>query len=323
MYLFQTDQKNCYDESGKPIPCYGTCQDGAVRAGPAWPVPRFVSSNQTVKDRLTGLVWLKDANLSRFPLSWDEAFDYVRDLNMENRDRVNSWRLPSRHELFTMVSHARINPSVVRPDLFSNLFNGYYWTGTSCARYPDQAWCVHLGGGRVIKGMKHASYMIWPVCDRSADHGRTGLKRLQENSTDRFVLSQDIAADRKTGLAWTRQADAARKAVTWQDALNLIRVMNQNKHFGFSDWRLPNIRELESLVDDRRHSPAISFLSGLVNIRSFYWSATTSVFEPSYAWALYTDDGNIGVGYKNRPEFHVWPTRSSDTDIIENTPGFL
>lgn len=313
MSLSQTDQKNCYDVSGKPVPCDGTGQDGAVRAGRAWPDPRFVCSNGTVKDQLTGLVWLRNASLSRFPLTWDEAFDCVRDLNIENRDGMNAWRLPSRRELFSMVSHARINPSVVRPGLFMNLFNGYYWTGTSCARYPDQAWCVHLGGGRVVKGMKHASYMVWPVCGEAAGHDNNSeLKELKGNSKARFVLSQDTATDRKTGLAWTRRADPARKAVTWQDALDLIKVMNQDTHLGFSDWRLPNIRELESLVDDRHHSPAILFQDGLVNIRSFYWSATTSVFEPSYAWVLYTDDGNIGVGYKNRPEFYVWPTRSSN-----------
>jgi len=46
---------------------------------------------------------------------------------------------------------------------FTNIFTGYYWTSSSCARLPNQAWYIHLGGARVFKGMKYGSYMVWPV----------------------------------------------------------------------------------------------------------------------------------------------------------------
>jgi hypothetical protein len=42
-----------------------------------------------------------------------------------------------------------------------------------------------------------------------------------------------------------------------------------------------------------------------------YWSSTTSVYEPSYAWVLYTVDGAVGVGYKAKPDFCAWAVRSS------------
>jgi len=59
----RTGQTLCYDVKGKVIPCEGTGQDGEYRAGTAWPTPRFNDNyDGTVTDRLTGLVWVKDAD---------------------------------------------------------------------------------------------------------------------------------------------------------------------------------------------------------------------------------------------------------------------
>ena len=58
--LPKTWQTKCYNTFGREITCGGTGQDGDTQAGVAWPVPRFVdNSNGTVKDRLTGLVWMR------------------------------------------------------------------------------------------------------------------------------------------------------------------------------------------------------------------------------------------------------------------------
>jgi len=165
--LNQTDQTQCFNDTGGIIPCSGTGQDGEIRSGMQWPEPRFTGTGRqdTVTDQLTGLVWPRDAGLSEFPLSWQEAFDFVNDMNIRNMFGLNRWRLPERTELFSLISHAQINPAVVAPDQFHTLFNGYYWTATPCARYPRQAWYIHLGGGRIVKGMIHGSYMVWPVHD--------------------------------------------------------------------------------------------------------------------------------------------------------------
>lgn len=72
-------------------------------------------------------------------------------------------------------------------------------------------------------------------------------------------------------------------------------------------WRLPNINELESLVDCARHSPALSLGHPFTNLSEAYWSSTTSMFEPDWAWALYLDKGAIGVGQKSGRHFRVWP----------------
>ena len=59
----KTGQTLCYDSLGAVVPCAGTGQDGEIKAGVAWPSPRFTdNSNGTVTDNLTGLIWLKNAN---------------------------------------------------------------------------------------------------------------------------------------------------------------------------------------------------------------------------------------------------------------------
>ena len=66
-------------------------------------------------------------------------------------------KLPTKKQLFSLVSHRQVNPALTKDHPFMNVFNGYYWTSTEVARYPLQAWYVHFGGGRVFKGMKHGS----------------------------------------------------------------------------------------------------------------------------------------------------------------------
>jgi hypothetical protein len=59
----KTGQTKCYNASGTEISCTGTGQDGEIRAGVAWPNPRFSISGDCVTDNLTGLMWAKNANL--------------------------------------------------------------------------------------------------------------------------------------------------------------------------------------------------------------------------------------------------------------------
>jgi hypothetical protein len=73
----QSGQALCYDSAGIVILCAGTGQDGDIQSGLPWPSPRFVdnsigSTNQTVTDNLTGLIWAKNANLMT---TRDSTFD--------------------------------------------------------------------------------------------------------------------------------------------------------------------------------------------------------------------------------------------------------
>ena len=295
---------------------------------------RFVEIDETVSDTQTGLMWTKNATLSDFPLSWNEALGFVRKLNDSKLCGHDDWKLPNRRELFGLMSHEAINPSLPPGHPFVEVFAGYYWTSTTCARLPNQAWYVHLGGARVFKGMKPNSYMVWPVrvsdkkaprilatgqrkchdkrgteidCRNTGQDGefRSGLHR----EPSRFVKNAECVNDAATGLTWFENAGCHKVATDWHSAFDFIETINNERTFGHSDWRLPTIVELESLTDMGRHSPALAARHPFANVREFYWSSTTSAYDTDYAWVLYLTDGAVGVGYKTLPEFYIWPVR--------------
>jgi hypothetical protein len=98
--------------------------------------------------------------------------------------------------------------------------------------------------------------------------------------------------------------------------------MNAQHMLGFEDWRLPMIRELESLTDMGRHSPALPEGHPFEHMKKWYWSSTTSAYEPAYAWGLYLVDGGVGVGYKSKAEFFVWAVRASADAKSEGVGGW-
>lgn len=291
----------------------------------------FSVEKQTVIDSRSGLMWTRDAGLESFPMTWAEALAWVRHMNERKLFGYADWRLPNRRELFSLISHRTINPALPEGHPFINVFHGYYWSSTTCRRLPDQAWYIHLGGARVFKGMKHGSYLVWPV--RAAGETactiyRTGQQRCythdgretacagsgQDGDTQsgrpwpqaRFSDEGETVFDRMTGLIWERTADHTGSPVNWEQAQAAVQSANARNLHGASNWRLPTVRELESLCDMDSHSPALPRSHPFTQIQKYYWSATTSRYDPQYAWTLYTQDGAIGVGYKPNPEFHIW-----------------
>jgi len=114
----------------------------------------------------------------------------------------------------------------------------------------------------------------------------------------------DGIEDRLTGLVWHPDTDAGRGTVNWLEALSVVASLG-------GDWRLPNINELESLVDCGRCKPPLALGHPPGRVCQGYWSSTTSMFEPDWAWALYTQSGGIGVGQKTGRHFHVWAVRDT------------
>lgn len=305
--LYQTDQTRCYDVLGQEIDCTGTGQDGDIRAGLTWPMPRFEDGETVVKDLLSGLMWTKNGTPTNYPQTWQEAFEYINRMNVSCCHGHDDWRLPDRRELFSLISHRQVNPSLPSAHPFTNIFAGYYWTSTPCAKWPNQAWYIHLGGGRVFKGMKQGSYLVWPV-RRMKSVKPAAPFRLTIG--DRFETRSHVVSDRLTGLMWLRSALRPEDVVDWPSALETIRLMNIKALYGYDNWCLPNIRELESLVALDQHSPALPATHPFKDVAQGYWSSTTSVYDPTYAWVLYTDDGNVGVGFKEKADFSVWPVRN-------------
>ena len=333
--LLHTGQKSCYDEAGREVPCQGSGQDGEYRIGASWPEPRFVALGETVRDQLTGLTWTRDANPNGFPVTWQEALEGIAVMNCGNYLGCNDWRLPNRLELRSLMSYQSKKPALPTGHPFVNIFLGWYWSSTSAAINPAYAWYVHLEGARMFYGRKDQYYLFWPVRGRGngllhhtgqkhcfdsrgkiisdAGSGQDGDYRLGHQwPVPRFVPGELTVLDRLTNLCWTRQADSSNGPVSWQQALTVVQRLNKHRFAGLDRWRLPNINELESLVDCAAHNPALSADQPFINLREGYWSATTSFFETDWAWVLYLEKGACGVGHKPGKTFFVWPVCMAD-----------
>jgi hypothetical protein len=327
LYL-QTGQNSCHDQDGHAIPCAGSGQVGEFHTGVVWPSPRFKAAGDLVLDRLTRLVWTRDANLAEYPLTWAEALNFVARLNKECLLGHTDWRLPNRRELRSLVSHQTRRPALPDTHPFINVFPGWYWTSTTAILSPAHAWYVDMDGGRMFFGGKDQSFLVWPVRGRSPVLAATGQTRChdahgrslpcpgsgQDGETQsglpwpqsRFVVDGESVVDSLTDLRWLRTANLAGGPVAWMEALNAVRGLNAAL-LGAYAWRLPNINELESLVDCDAHTPALTLGHPFLGVRDAYWSSTTSLYEPDWAWALYLDKGAVGVGQKAGRHFHVWP----------------
>jgi hypothetical protein len=115
------------------------------------------------------------------------------------------------------------------------------------------------------------------------------------------ILNAEIIRDADTGivtdtssqLMW--QDDAIGTDTTWQNAIERCETLTLGS---YSDWRLPNINELKSIVDRSKVYPAI--VTGFVNTSSsnFYWSSTTYENLKSYAWLVDFYYGRVGYDSK-------------------------
>ena len=116
----------------------------------------------------------------------------------------------------------------------------------------------------------------------------------------RFTNNGDsTVTDNLTGLMWAQNANAG-GSKTWSDALTYCNGLTLGGH---SDWRLPNVKELLSLIDWAYSNPALSndagtgkwttgadsAFSGVQS--SYYWSSTTYAFCTAFAWLVDFNDG--------------------------------
>jgi len=167
----ETGQQGCWDQSGNPISCTGTGQDGESQTGVKWPSPRFTDNgNGTVKDNLTGLIWLKDANCPFNARTWQQALDWVADLNTMSIACTDytpmtfiDWRLPNVKELLSLVDYSENQPPVQSGHPFVNVQSIWYWSSTSGDAFPDSAWGVVMRDGNVGADDKAGTYYVWPV----------------------------------------------------------------------------------------------------------------------------------------------------------------
>jgi hypothetical protein len=161
--LPETGQAICYDTAGIVIACASTGQDGDLKAGVAWPAPRFVvgtgATAACVTDKLTGLMWVGAPSLS-FD-TWANALTSANGLTLCG---FSDWRLPNINELESLVNSEVVDQATsLNTQGFTGVQASYYWSSSSYAGSPANAWIVSMYDGFVYAVDKTLSYYVWPV----------------------------------------------------------------------------------------------------------------------------------------------------------------
>jgi len=142
----------------------------------------------------------------------------------------------------------------------------------------------------------------------------------------RFIdHGNDTVTDNLTGLMWTKDANLPGTSKTWQEALDYVKGINTGTYsnFGYTDWRLPNRKELQSLIDRNRYNPTLPSGHPFTNVQGvYYWSSTSYAISSYNAWIVSMGYGYVDDVSKSYDDFYyVWPVRSGQVGPVHSIIG--
>ncbi|HJM62116.1 MAG: hypothetical protein CMN05_11750 [Roseibacillus sp.] len=296
--IVDTGQEHCYDgrtairhpDPGEPF--HG--QDGQYAGNP----PSYRDNGDgTVSDLVTGLMWQQDPGAKQ---------SYQKAVTGASRCRTGGhtdWRLPSIKELYSLILFSGTDPDPravdeedLHPFIDDSAFRFQYGREKDGDRIIDSQFATRtryvsttMGGNKTMFGVNFADGRIkgYPVEGRRnkkyyvfyvRGNPHYGKNKFRDNRNGTIT-------DTSTGLTWTRTDSG--KGLNWQDALAYAKNLELGGH---SDWRLPNAKELQSIVDysrspDTTKSAAIDPLFDCTSFRNeggkndfaHYWTSTTHV----------------------------------------------
>ena len=323
--VVDTGQTKCYDNS-KEIsspkqgdPFYG--QDAQYQGNQ----PSYKDNGDgTITDLITGLMWQKTPGDK---VTYANAVDGVKSFNL---DGYNDWRLPTIKELYSLIlfSGKDVSPMMAPgakvgnmvPFLDTRFFDFKYGDTSAGERIIDaQYWSsteyvsTTMHGDATVFGVNFPDGRIKGYPKQSPRGEFKAFLRYvrggQNYGTNDFKDNSDgTITDRATSLMWSK--DDSGKGMNWQETLAWVQQKNSENYLGYHDWRLPNAKELQSIVD-YTHSPATTGSAAINPIFNtsqikdergkknfpFFWTSTTHVdSNDSGAFAVYVCFGEA-LGY--------------------------
>ena len=284
------------------------------------PVYTKSSDGLTVKDEVTGLTWQKSYDSGTY--YWGASQVVADNLNKKKYGGFNDWRLPTIKELYSLW-----NASTGWPWIDTNYFDinysseqdlshAIFWSSTKYAGVmgnisannetpgAELAFGVNFGTGHI----KAYSISVGPKHFVRCVRGNLsyGVNLFQDNNDGSI-------SDLATGLMWTKADNGL--GIDWEHALAYAQTQNKANYLGHNDWRLPNTKELQSLVDYTRSptatnaanvGPAINVLFSCTGILNgggkadypYYWTNTSAISQPNgtYSNAWYVAFGRAEDG---------------------------
>jgi hypothetical protein len=273
------------------------------------------NSDGTITDNITGLIWVKARGSKT---TWDDA---VAGAATNRTGGYSDWRMPSIKELYSLFLHSGANGGDYMsingfiPFIDTKYFDFQYGSGTGDERVIDcQDWSgteyvsrtqsnqptvfgVNFADGR-CKGYKKMLPPTWTEKNDelyiryvrgNTDYGKNNF----QNNNDGTI------SDLATGLMWS-QSDS-KKGFDWPGALAWVQEQNAANYLGYNDWRLPNIKELQSIVDYTR-SPAATASAA---INTDYFNCSTIINEANQEDYPYFWSGTVLVDGPSREGCYI------------------
>ncbi len=323
--IVDTGQVYCYGDGGS-IPCP---ESGEPYAGQdaqyAGNQPSYVDNGDgTITDLNTGLMWQQDPGEK---MTYDEAVAGASSFSLAGYD---DWRLPTIKELYSLILFSGDDPSGcstmeacpgVEAFIDTDFFAFEYGDTSAGDRVIDAQFISsteYVGSdevGRLVFGVNFAdgrikSYGTDPHPGQPEGKGFFVLyvRGNADYGINQYVDNGDgTISDLATGLTWTR--DDSGTGMVWDDALSYCENLDAA---GYDDWRLPDAKELQSIVDysrapDATDSAAIDpifIATPITNERGemdygYYWSSTTHAsYHGGGNSAVYVSFGR-SLGYMN------------------------
>ncbi|RMF73182.1 MAG: DUF1566 domain-containing protein [Planctomycetota bacterium] len=262
---------------------------------------------------------------------WNDALAFIADINSGDASACGAgytdWRLPNVNELESLVDagQGELNAWLMSMG-FTDVEANAYWTSTTNVDSPDTfAYVVDLSDGSVSKLGNKGSVItsVLPVRGVSVSDTpvwRTGQTTSYAAGDDgehqagvawpspRFTDNGDgTVTDHLTGLMWLKDWGAV-VSKDWYEALaaaesfnaGLAAIQPEGYTASYSDWRIPNRKEFQSLFDYSQSSPAVAEGHPFANISTTgsYWSSTTYASDIKYGWLCDMRDGDISPELK-------------------------
>jgi len=263
-------------------------------------LPNDAISWSMVRDNNTGLIWeIKTTDGLIHDMddtyNWNDAQNvFIAQLNASSFGGFSDWRIPNPKEWLSISDYDRIPR--INLDYFPNTNNNrfpetwaQYWTSTHTAFSSARTWADFPGG------QSHDYYTSYPFYTRAV-RGEEFVNNFLDNKNGTIT-------DLTTGLMWEQKTNDngfndKDNLYTWEDSLAWISSLNESKYLGYNDWRLPNIKELQSIVDFTNYEPSIDN-NFFPNTKPYvYWSSTSVNDHPEFAWAVWFDRGYVDCSWQ-------------------------